>query len=388
MILPETLKQPIGRQQLFLALQERIEQGHYAPGSWLPAERALAAEFSLDRSAVRSALAQLEEGGLIVRETGKRPWVRTGQASPRQTRSGFKTFSGSQKSTGMQTIAAILPQHPVFPASLALMHGINTALRSAEAPFRVQVMDTHGTTALRATSLERQALDSVLREEIAGVLLWHLGGEETLPQLREIERHDIPIVFVDRFPPELACDFVGGDNHAGIEAAIDYLRGMGHQRIAYLSAEETATAVTERLAAYQEIMQANGLPLCPQWIGKVPQDNTAHVAPIFDQFFSLPNPPTAVVALNDSLAYYFMEECARRGKRTPEDISVIGFDDLEAHSPRPPILTTLHQPFDKMGRRAAEILLRRLSEPDARQEPRRHILLPTPLVVRSTCRPL
>jgi DNA-binding LacI/PurR family transcriptional regulator len=386
------LSRPVGRQQLFLALQERIEQGHYAPGSWLPAERALAAEFSLDRSAVRSALAQLEKGGLIVRETGKRPWVRTGQAALRQARNGSHIRSGPQtptgRRTGMQIIAAILPQHPVFPASLALMHGINTALRSAEAPFRLQVMDTHGSTALRATSLEQQALDAVLREEIAGVLLWHLGGEETLLQLREIEQHGIPIVFVDRFPTEIACDFVGGDNHAGIEAAIDYLRGMGHQRIAYLSAEERVTAVAERLAAYRETMQAGGISPCPQWIGKVPQDNTAQVAPVFDQFFSLPNPPTAVVALNDALAYYFIEECARRGKRTPEDISVVGFDDLEEHSPRPPILTTLHQPFDKMGRRAAEILLRRLSGPDARQEPRRHVLLPTPLVVRSTCRPL
>lgn len=386
------LSRPMGRQQLFLALQERIEQGHYAPGSWLPAERALAAEFSLDRSAVRSALAQLEAGGLIVRETGKRPWVRTGQASPRQTRSGSHLRSGLQTPTGrrteMQTIAAILPQHPVFPASLALMHGINTALRSAEAPFRLQVMDTHGVTALRAALLEQQALDSVLREKIAGVLLWHLGGDETLAQLREMEQHGIPIVFVDRFPPKLACDFVGGDNHAGIEAAIDYLRGMGHRRIAHLTSEEQSTAVAERLAAYRDTMLADGLPPCPEWIGIVSQDNTSHVASVFDQFFDLPDPPTAVVALNDSLAYYFIEECARRGKRTPEDISVIGFDDLEEHSPRPPILTTLHQPFDKMGRRAAEILLRRLSGPEARQEPRQHVLLPTPLVVRSTCRPL
>jgi len=94
------------------------------------------------------------------------------------------------------------------------------------------------------------------------------------------------------------------------------------------------------------------------------------------------------VALNDLLAYHFMAECEKRGRRVPEDISVIGFDDLEEHSARPPILTTLHQPFDKMGRRAAEMLLRRLSGPDALREPRRHVLLPAPLVVRSTCRPL
>jgi len=382
MMLSKPIGTQIGRQQLFLALQERIEEGHYPPGSWLPAERALATEFGLDRSAVRSALAQLENGGLIVRETGKRPWVRT--ASARSGRDQARTQTGLH-------IAAILPQHPVFPAALGILHGINAALRSAEAPFCLQVMDTHGGSERQAASLERQALDSVVREHIAAVVLWHMGGAETLPQLRELERRGIPVVFVDRFPAALACDFVGSDNHAGIEAAINYLRQLGHRRIAHLTTDEASTAVTERQAAYTEAMQSGGdMPsphcLLPQWVYQVPQNRTGEVGPACDQFFALPDPPTAVVALNDLLAYHFVAECQKRGRRTPDDISVIGFDDLEEHSARPPILTTLHQPFDKMGRRAAELLLHRLSGPDTGREPRRHILLPAPLVVRATCR--
>lgn len=380
--------QVLGRQQLFLALQERIERGHYPAGSWLPAERALAAEFGLDRSAVRFALVQLEDRGLIVREAGHRPWVRTGQDFSRRNRD-------APARTGMQTIAAILPQHPVFPAALALLHGINTALRAAESPLRLQVLDTHGGSERLEIQRERQALGAVVREQIAGVVLWHLGGAETLPQLRELERRGIPVVFVDRFPQEMACDFVGSDNHAGIEAAVEYLRQLGHRRIAHLTTDEASTAVAERLAAYTEAMQGEAMqssagqlgPL-QNWIHKVPHDRTCEVAPACDRFFALPEPPTAVVALNDLLAYHFMAECEKRGKRTPEDISVIGFDDLEEHSARPPTLTTLHQPFDKMGRRAAEMLLRRLSGPDTGREPRRHMLLPAPLVVRSTCRPL
>ena len=381
-----TSPKPIGRQQLYLTLQERIEAGHYPPGSWLPAERALASEFSSDRSAVRSALAQLETGGLIVREAGRRPWVCPG--SPRQGRSRPAAKTG-------QHIAAILPQHPVFPASLALMHGINAALRSAESPLRLQVMDTHGGSERRETDLERQALDSVMQDSVAGIVLWHLGGASTLPQLRALEQRGIPVVFVDRFPPELSCDFVGSDNHTGMEAAVEHLRRLGHRRIAHLTTDEAATAVAERQAAYTEAVQSGvlqgggkALETPPAWIYTVPHDRTFDLAPACDQFFALAEPPTAVVALNDSLAYRFIAECQKRGKRVPEDVSVIGFDDLEEHSARPPVLTTLHQPFDKMGRRAAELLLRRLSGPDARLEPRRHILLPAPLIVRSTCRAL
>ncbi len=208
----------MGRPQLFLALQERIEQEHYAPGSWLPAERALAREFGVDRSAIRQALSQLQERGLIVREAGRRPWVRERSAAD-------SSKSGTERpaEVGRRMIAAILPQHPLYPASLAIMHGINATLRSTEAPFRLQVIDTHGGDERREILLEKQALESIVREEIAGVVIWPLGGAETLPHLRELERRGIPVVFVDRFPPELPCDFVGADNHAGIEAAIEYL---------------------------------------------------------------------------------------------------------------------------------------------------------------------
>lgn len=384
MVVSVISSEPVGRQQLFLALQERIEQGHYAPGSWLPTERALAQESGLDRSAIRHALAQLEELGLIVRETGKRPWVRGNQ--PAQAKSGGGTARPSN--TGLRTIAAILPQHPLYPASLAIMHGINATLRSTEAPYRLQVIDTHGGSESRETSLEKQALDSVIQEEIAGVVLWQLGGADTLPQLRELDRLGIPVVFVDRFPLGPTCDFVGGDNYAGIEAAVEYLWSLGHRRIAHLTTDEPATAIFERHKAYQEAMLAAG-PVPPSdWVFKVSYDDTTNVSPACDHYFSLPVPPTAVIALNDALAYRFIAECQKRGKGVPEDVSVVGFDDVEHHSPRPALLTTLHQPFAKMGRRAADLLLRRLSQSNSPPEARQHLLLPTPLIKRSTCRPL
>ncbi len=373
----------VGRQQIVMVLEERITHGQYPPGSWLPAERALATEFGMDRSAVRSALAQLEDRGLIVRELGKRPWVRTSFGSARHR------SVAEPQAVPTRTIAAILPQHPVFPAALALLHGINVALRSAEAPLRLQVLDTHGGSELREIQLEREALDSITQEHVEGVVLWHLGGTETLPQIRELELRGVPVVFVDRFPAELTCDFVGGDNHAGIEAAMEYLRQLGHRRIAHLTTDEPSTAVVERRAAYTDAMRSTGeYRLLQDFIFTVPHDRTGEVAPACDRLFALPEPPTAVVALNDSLAYHFIAECEKRGRHIPDDISVIGFDDLDGHSARPPILTTLHQPFDKMGRRAAELLLRRLSEPGAGPEPRRHLLLPIPLVVRGTCRPV
>lgn len=380
--------------QLFFVLQERIASGVYAPGAWLPAERALADEFRLDRSAVRRALCRLESAGLIVREPGRRPWVRGGTSASQRVETRQASAAGQTgarrpvrpERPALRSIVAILPQHPQYPASLAILHGINAALRSAESPLRLQVWDTHGGADRRETRLELDALASVARERLAGAVLWHLGGPETVPQLRALEAGGIPVVFVDRFPPELACDFVGGDNQAGVETALDYLRGLGHRRIAHLTTDEQSTAVLQRRDAFAEAQILAGSLPDPNLMYAVPHANTAHVAPACDHFFGLANPPTAVLAMNDPLAYRFIAECGRRGIRVPEDISVVGFDDLEQHSPRPSLLTTLHQPFDKMGRRAAELLLSRLSAPDAAPPVRRHVLLPTPLIARATCR--
>lgn len=370
----------LSRQQLFLTLVERIEQGEYAPGEWLPSERALGQEYGVDRSAIRLVLQQLQDRGLVVREPGRRPWVRpTLRADGNPSGGGAVTYG---------TILAIVPQHPLYPASLAILHGINTTLRSREAPFRLQVFDTHGDTKIIEAEQENRALDSVIEEKIAGIVLWHMGGDDTVPRLRRLQEHGVPAVLVDRFPAKVSCDFVGVDNRAGIEDAIAYLRKLGHRKIAHLSSDEQTTAVLERQSAYQDAMLESGAIFHPEWQFLVSQHSPTDLKPAVDHFFGLDERPTAICAMNDSLAHYFIAEAETRGWKVPEDISVVGFDDLERYSPRPALLTTLHQPFDKIGRRAAELLLARLSPDADPSEARRHILLPAPLVIRSTCRSL
>ena len=381
----------VSPQQLFLTIQERIQAGRYAPGAWLPTERALAQEFRVDRSGIRSALAQLEEQGLITREPGRRPWVT--QRDDKRTRS-LDSASGPGAASGpLRTIVAILPQHPMHPASLFILHGINKALRAGDAPYRLQVFDTNGDSDSAAIELEKHALDAVLNEDAGGVIIWHMGGASTLPQLQELEARGVPVVFIDRYPEGFQCDYIGVDNQTSIEDAIGYLRGLGHRRIAHLTTDEHTTAVLERRAAYAETMSAAGTPPSPDWLFVLVRKdlrytrNEEAVRAAFDQFFGSPEPPTAIVAMNDALAHFFIHEAESRGKSIPEDISIIGFDDVERHSPRPATLTTMHQPFEKMGSRAAALLLDRLANPGRNPE-KLHILMSAPLIVRSTCRPM
>lgn len=337
-------------------------------------------EFGVDRSAVRNALRLLEENGLVVREHGRRPYVRYDAPAKMDTQ------RAAPSEQAVKTIAAIIPQHPLYPASLALLHGISTSLRSNEAPYRLQVIDTHGRNKAEEAVLENRALDSVLEERIAGIILWHKGDAESVRRIKGLQAQGIPVVMVDRYPADSPGDFVGVDNRAGIEDAIAHLRSWGHSKIGYVTTDEQTTAVQERLLAYRECMAENGSAPHPGWIFQLPQDNPIELKPAVDRFMSLNDKPTAICAMNDSLAHYFIAEVETHGLSVPDDLSVIGFDDLERYSPRPALLTTMHQPFDKIGRRAADLLINRLRQNGGTPPPHRHILLPTPLVVRATCR--
>jgi DNA-binding LacI/PurR family transcriptional regulator len=381
-----------------LTLRQRILDGHYPAGSWLPAERTLAVEYS--RSAIRIALRRLEEDRLIVREPGRRPWVQGGSedapdpdGSDAPSGSGTLTFSDGQSGSrtpvaismkpAVGTILAVLPQNLVYPAAVAILHGVNAVLRSKNAPFRVQFLDVAGENQSNAADLEIAALESALNEGVDGVILWNSAEAESMPLLRQLREAGIPVVFVDRYPTNFPCDYVGVDNQSAVSEAIGYLYRLGHRRIAHLTADVPNTAVRERLAAYRDALAAFGITPRPEWIWL--ETYGSDIRRAVDHFFSIAERPTALFAINDSVAHHFIAIAEAVGKRVPDDLSVIGFDDLERHSPRPALLTTLHQPFENIGRRAMEILLRRIAEPES-MSAAEHILFQAPLIVRSTCK--
>jgi DNA-binding LacI/PurR family transcriptional regulator len=365
-------------------LQERITQGYYRVGAWLPTERDLAEELAVSRPMVRVAISRLAEQGLLVRKPGCRP--RVGEIRGRAAMTDVVTIPPRQ--TAIRTIAAVFPQHPAYHAASLILHGINLEMRNQEADFRVLVFDTYDEGGTSAAKLEREALNQLTEEGVSGIILWHQGGSATLPELLRIQARGIPLVLVDRYPAGMTCDFVGVDNQASAVEAVRYLLALGHRRIAHLSIADSTSPVRQRAEGYREALRFAGVEPRPEWTYVVEAAWPPVVGPAVEQFFSLAEPPTALFALEDSLAHYFIVEAEARGLKVPRDVSVIGFDDLERYSPRPALLTTLHQPFDQMGRRATRLILRRLSATEASIPPSTHVLLPTPLVVRSTCRSL
>ncbi len=365
--------------QVVKTLKERIEQGIYDTERWFPAERALAEELDVDRSVVRAALTQLAEQDLIVRQPGRRPWI-----SDRAKQGGILP---SRLAAPLRMIAVIVPQHPVYPVALAVIHGVTAGLRRRKDDnYRLAAFDTHAATPEDSARLEKHALESVDGVGIAGAIVWPTSGGGSEEGLRRCQEAGCPVVLIDRDVPGRTCDFVAVDNRTSAREAVDYLIGLGHRRIAHLTDSAAIRPVRERREGYQEALHHAGIAFSPELIFTARTGLDPDIGPCVDRLLSLPDPPTAVFSMNDALAHFFISAVEARGRRVPNDLSVIGFDDVECFSPRPPLLTTMHQPFDLIGRRAAELLLQQFETPArSGRATYQHLLLPTRLVNRTTC---
>ncbi|MEO7716228.1 MAG: substrate-binding domain-containing protein, partial [Capsulimonas sp.] len=297
------------------------------------------------------------------------------------------------KSVAPRMIALIYDQsfNPTDLGAQSIPRAIYHKFLAEEANCRLLTFDTHGDTPERIVELEAHALDAVEAEGVAGVIIWHSGGETTLPQIRRIMDRGVPVIFMDRYPAALDCDFVGVDDECSGQEATEYLLSLGHRRIAFLAPLENITTIDQRFSGYKRALNMAGIVPASELICRPPYTLSLNIVTLKEQLqlaaaslAALEEPPTAVFAVNDLLAHYYVAAAKEIGLSVPQDISVIGFDDMDRYSPSPQFLTTMRQPFEIMGERTAELLLKRLMAPEQRTY--QHILLPTKLIVRQSCR--
>jgi DNA-binding LacI/PurR family transcriptional regulator len=370
-------------------LRARVAGGEWAAGVMMPSRKALAAEYGVDLGTLQRAISGLLADGTVRADGGRGTFV--ANAAAQAVAADTKTQAVSSK-----LVALIFDQsfNPTDPGAQAIPRAVYHKLRAQESEYRMLTFDTHGETPEQIVSLERHALDAVGNEGIAGVILWHSGGEQTLPQIRRLIEHDVPVIFMDRYPASVDCDFVGVDDEAGAHDAVEYLLSLGHRRIGFLAPLENITTIEQRLSGYQKALAAAGIVPRTEWVCRLPYTLSLNINSLQQQvrqaietLASLEDPPTAVFAVNDFLAHRLIAAATEIGLSVPEDICVMGFDDTDRFSPRTPFLTTVHQPFELMGERAADLLLQRLRTPVSARRTFQHVLLSTKIVVRSSCRP-
>lgn len=206
---------------------------------------------------------------------------------------------------------------------------------------------------------------------------------ETAPP-EDLMRQRVPVVLLDReFSGEPFADTVLIDNEGGMAAAVRHLAGLGHERIGLISGPLDTTPGRGRYEGYQQGMVEAGLLVNDELVAAGDfRKEAGHRGMV--ELLSLDPAPTAVVAGNNMMALGALEELTARGLRIPDDVSFVGFDDLEEAALLRPAVSTVSRPMEGQGRQAMELLLGRLR---GKEGPPRRIVLPTKFVDRESTGP-
>ncbi|MGZ4316593.1 MAG: LacI family DNA-binding transcriptional regulator [Gaiellaceae bacterium] len=239
------------------------------------------------------------------------------------------------------------------------------------AGYQVLLMNTD-----RRVEQEREALRTLLSHRARGLLLATSGGFEDSAQM--------PVVFFSNFEPSARSPRVALSNREGIRLLVEHLVGHGHQRILYIGGRTTVTSGSERAAAFEEAMRDAGLEKSMQvWLSDDSWSAESAEQAIRESFAGVEK-PTAVLTAGDMFALGALKALRALGKRVPEDIALVTFQDPDrVGGTIDPPLTTIAPQERELGQHAAALLLHTLDV--SGDSSATEVRLPATLVVRRSC---
>lgn len=256
------------------------------------------------------------------------------------------------------------------PYTSGILQGIVAA--SAEAGYSVTLFTEMWRNAeLSLPKLRDQRTDGI-------IVVAPLADADILPSLQGA---GLKVVTVSSESAAFGMPSVDVDNAAGIHLAVQHLRGLGHSRIAFLGGEMNMFSAAVRLAAFEAALQTAAIQVPTDYVAAASYQDAQIAGRQTRLLLRLPMPPTAIVAGNDQIAVAAIQAAQSLGLSVPEQLSVVGFDDIADAALMRPALTTIKQPFAEVGKAATRLLLLMLS---GQAVPAGRVLIGPTLVVRGT----
>lgn len=194
-------------------------------------------------------------------------------------------------------------------------------------------------------------------------------------------RKEMHVVCIDNSPADKSIPSVVIDNFNAVVESIKYLCSLGHERIGFITGLDDSDIGRNRLAGYLSALSSNGISEDKELIFKGDYTFKTGIKGA-DHLLSLDNRPTAIMCANDTMAIGAIKEISQRGLSVPDDVSVIGFDDIRVASHMTPSLTTISAPVTDIARYSIDILCSMIS---GKNMDNRHITLPGQFKPRETC---
>ncbi|GGI43772.1 LacI family transcriptional regulator [Paenibacillus marchantiophytorum] len=231
---------------------------------------------------------------------------------------------------------------------------------------------------------EKGYVDMILSTRVDGVL-FAPTGDQSLENLQQLQKHQIPFVVLDREIPGIEADLVLGDSKEGARKLVDHLIALGHRRIALINGSPDVSTARLRYTGYREAHLLSGIPIEDSLVVHL-NYRDFHDESALDALLSHENPPTAIFAANNMLAVGIIQSLRQRGLQVPGDLSVVCFDDFGPAGAINPFLTVASQPAYQFGLLGMQLLIDRI-EGDPSQELRK-MILPSELLIRTSTQPL
>lgn len=353
-------------------LSQRIEDGTYPAGSYLPPERDLAAELGVSRTVVQNALRRMETDCLLEREPRCRPRV--------AMTAGVSPNAGEMRQTDY-VAACLWPTEGQCPVTL-VAEGVRHVLSATHHRLVMVSRRIADPSPSELVLMEGRFLQQVADDpNCRGVLIWYLGGEINRPYLEAIRHRGLPLVFVDRMPPcGFEADIVCTDHYGAARRATTALIDLGHRRIACVASNERVSSIRERIEGYRRALDMASIPFREEFlvVSEAQPGETTEQANerMVRHLLTLPNRPTAILALNDDIALQLIAAMRRLKVRVPQQCTVVGFDGVQRQITGSKELAGCVQDWIGIGERAAELLLDRIRT--GRQKPYLSLLFHAP----------
>ncbi len=366
-------------QTIVESLQEEIHSRSLRAGDQIPTEQELSDRFGVSRITSARAVRELETLGMVKRTRGKGSFV-------------TDESLWAENNGRSDLISLVVPFSRQTGSGYVLLEGMESQASSCR-----QLITLHNSE--ETPERERRILQDVLEHKTLGVIIYPDTCLTNLEILSRLVAEKVPFVIIDREVLGIEADFVGPDNRAAARLIVEHLVSIGHRRISYMGSTRT-TGLSEqaRFLGYCDGLLGAGLALREDHIYLTDEisaseqidewsrvdENLASAHEALSHIMARPDPPTAIVAVNDINAANLLKAALRRGIRVPDELSITGFDDLPIASHLEIPLTTMAQPFYEIGETAVRLLQERIVDPSA---PVRKVLLPTALKVRSSTAP-
>ncbi len=332
----------------------------------IPSEKEIMEQFNVSRIVVANALSALAKEGWIYRIPGRGSFVkeRVHESNVEET-ALTETAGGSAQNTLKMNVSRKRKIGLVMTSigdyfAIRLLRGIIQAIN--ESDYELMIMLT-----LSSQEKEQYAIRELTRTGVEGLLIFPSDGEVYNEEILALKNNGFPFVLIDRFLPGIETNVICSDGSLGVQMALSHLWELGHRDIAFCAGNLNPT-VEDRISGYMKGLREHGGMINPANIltdralynFAAPEDNSYYK-------FMENSQVSAYIALNGPLGLMLVDIANNLGKRIPEDISIVTFDDPTPEYNYLKTLTYIDQSEEQMGRDAANMIINLLDSDDVNQ---------------------